>query len=387
MSRPLRIAMLTHSTNPRGGVVHALELAEALTALGHEVVLHAPDSAGKGYFRQPSCEAVAVAVPAEVAMPGMTAMVEQRICDYLRHFARPEARDFDLFHAHDGISGNALATLKERGQIGGFLRTVHHLDSFADRRLAVLQDRSITSAAAWASVSADGQAELRRAYGILAPVVGNGVDRARFTPVNDGTDAALRRRLALGEGPIFLVVGGVEARKNTTRILEAFVQVRAVLPHAQLVIAGGASLLDHWAYRTTFDDALGAAALGSQAVRLVGPIPDAEMPALYRLATTLVFASVREGFGLCVIEAMASATPVVVSSLRPFTDYLDDNDALWCDPLRPASIANAMLASLQPDLRKRLIANGAIVAGRHEWGDVARRHLPLYASLKEPVDA
>ena len=52
MTRPLRIAMLTHSTNPRGGVVHALQLSEALTSLGHDVVLHAPDSKGEGFFRR-----------------------------------------------------------------------------------------------------------------------------------------------------------------------------------------------------------------------------------------------------------------------------------------------------------------------------------------------
>ena len=50
MPRPLRIAMLTHSTNPRGGVVHAMQLSEALTALGHDVTLHAPDPKGSGFF-------------------------------------------------------------------------------------------------------------------------------------------------------------------------------------------------------------------------------------------------------------------------------------------------------------------------------------------------
>ena len=44
MSRPLRIAMLAHSTNPRGGVVHAMQLSEALAALGHEAVLHATNN-------------------------------------------------------------------------------------------------------------------------------------------------------------------------------------------------------------------------------------------------------------------------------------------------------------------------------------------------------
>ena len=62
MSRPLRIAMLAHSTNPRGGVVHAMNISEALTALGTEVILHAPDATRAGFFRAPNCEAVAFPV-------------------------------------------------------------------------------------------------------------------------------------------------------------------------------------------------------------------------------------------------------------------------------------------------------------------------------------
>ena len=50
MSRPLRIAMLTHSTLPRGGVVHAMNLSEALGDLCVETVLHAPDSSGCGFL-------------------------------------------------------------------------------------------------------------------------------------------------------------------------------------------------------------------------------------------------------------------------------------------------------------------------------------------------
>ncbi len=50
----LRIALLTYSTQPRGGVVHAMELAEALDKLGHEVCLFALDK-GNGFFRAMSC--------------------------------------------------------------------------------------------------------------------------------------------------------------------------------------------------------------------------------------------------------------------------------------------------------------------------------------------
>ena len=87
VSRPLRVAMLTHSTLPRGGVVHAMSLSEALEDLGVETVLHAPDSAGCGFFRKPRCEAIAF--PVEPAPRDTADMVEQRIDDYVRWFRRP----------------------------------------------------------------------------------------------------------------------------------------------------------------------------------------------------------------------------------------------------------------------------------------------------------
>lgn len=377
MARPLRIAMLTHSTNPRGGVVHAMELCAALAGLGHKPVLHAPDARGTGFFRIPPCPAEAF--PVAPAAASMTAMVEQRIADYVRHFEAAGADGFDLFHAHDGISGNALATLKARGKIPGFVRTVHHVDSFADPRLVALQARSIREADGWLTVSRTWQAHLAAAFGIAADLCGNGVDTARFRPAPDGREETLRARLGLGPGPVFLSVGGVEARKNSVRILEAFLQLRALRPDIQLVIAGGASLLDHTACQIEFRAILAGG--GAAGVHLTGPLADEDMAPLYRLAHALVFASVKEGFGLCVLEAMACGVPAIVSRIAPFTEYLGDGDALWCDPLRPASIADAMALSLQPDARARFARAGIAVAARHGWPAVARAHLPLYLPL------
>ena len=382
--RPLRIAMLTHSTNPRGGVVHSMQLSEALAALGHEVSLFAPDVKGKGFFRVPGCKAIAF--PVAPAPAEMTAMVEQRIADYVRHFESASARGFDIYHAHDGISGNALAELKRRGLISGFVRTVHHIDQFADPRLMQLQDRSIDGADVFLTVSAKWQ-EVLKERGLASTIVGNGVDTDRFTPTWSGEQTALRDRLNLPPGPIFLAIGGIEARKNTLGILDAFRQLRAVTPDAQLVIAGGASLLDHGAYQDEFRSELALLHDHAAAVHLIGPIADEDMPNLYRLAASLVFPSLKEGFGLVVLEALASGVPVVTSSIAPFTEYLGRDDVLWCDPHHSASIAEAMALALVPPVRERVIQNGLSVATRFSWARVAEAHLAAYASMKEKADA
>ncbi|WP_020177787.1 MSMEG_0565 family glycosyltransferase [Methylopila sp. M107] len=382
MSRPLRVAICCHSINPRGGVAHGLAVGEALTALGHEATVFAPDPKGRGFFRSTACETVAF--PAGKTPPGdVAALVEAGVAAYVAALGAATLKRFDIFHAQDGVSGNALATMKDRGAIKRFARTVHHVDDFRDPRVSAMQHRAIVSADAHFVVSRLWRDQFRLRDGIEATVVGNGVDVGRFKLGPDGREPSLRARLGLKGAPLILSVGGVEGRKNTVRLLEAFAQARRLLPGAQLVIAGGATLLDHSAYTRAFDEALAKLALPGEAVVLTGAIPDADMPALYRLADVLAFPSVTEGFGLAALEAMACGTPVVVSSIAPFTEYLAPDDAAFCDPLSEGSIANALLAALSEPLRGRLAERGPDVAARFGWARVAEAHLPVYRRLLE----
>jgi glycosyltransferase-like protein len=376
----MRVAMLAHSVNPRGGVVHAMSLCEALCDLGVEAVLHAPDAVGRGFFRRTRCESVAF--PVARASETLREMIAQRIDDYVRWFEASGNRDFDLYHAHDGISANALIELKRRGLIEGFVRTVHHIDDFSDRRIAFWQHRSIAEADALMVVSDVWRRRVEAAFGRDAACVGNGVDLARFAPDPDGRERALRLRHKLHGGPILLSLGGVEARKNTLHTLHAFAELLTTNPDALLVIAGGATLLDHSAYQTAFRDALADFGAAADRVRLLGPVADEDMPALYRLADVYLSPSIKEGFGLCVIEALACARPVVVSEIEPFVGYLKPGEAHWCDPSAPSSIAAAMRAALRSDAR-----DGPRAAARFPWSCVAKAHLPVYERIGEPAHA
>jgi glycosyltransferase-like protein len=309
-------------------------------------------------------------------------MVQQRIADYVRHFECPENRRFDVYHAHDGISGNALAVLKSRGLIKGYARTVHHLDAFSDARLGQLDRRSIEHADELFVVSQHWKTQLMIEMSRTATVVGNGVDMSRYSPLPARSDDAVRAKFGLHRGPVLLSVGGIEHRKNSLRILDAFLQVRTVRPSACLLIAGGASLLDHGAYQQEFRARLRSAGTRSHDVIETGIVADDEMPALYRIADVLVFPSLREGYGLAVLEAMASGLPVVTSHVAPFTEYLGPEDVAWCAPDNAGSIADAVLGALVEPLRARLIENGRRVADRHSWRCSASAHLPVYRSLE-----
>jgi len=191
----------------------------------------------------------------------------------------------------------------------------------------------------------------------------------------------LRERLGIdGDGPVVLAVGGIEARKNTLGLLDAFAELVKRHPHARLVIVGGASLLDHDAYAHAFMDRVTKRGL-SQAVRVTGPLDDAEMPALFRCADVLAMVSLREGFGLVVLEALACGTPVVASNIAPFIEYLDNAMCCWATPTDPASIADALERVI--DGRHRTDFNHAVPAllDRMSWQASARKHLDIYSAL------
>jgi glycosyltransferase-like protein len=384
VTRSLRIAMLCHSTNPRGGVAHALAVAESLTVLGHEVVVHAPDPQQRGFPRAARCGTVGV-VAAEAPPGGLAALVGQRIEEYVHHFSSAPPGRWDVLHAHDGMGANALIRLRGAGRIPNFVRTVHHLDAFSDPRVAAWQAASVSAADAVACVSRYWQSCLRAQFGITAPVVGNGVDLTRFDPATGADDVEAGRLYRLNrQRPLILSVGGIEERKNPVRLLQAFLQLRRTHPTARLLVVGGASLLDHGPIRREFLSTLALAGLQPAAdgpVTLTGPVPDAHLAPLLRAADVLAFPSLREGFGLVVLEALACGTPVVTSQIPPFTEYLSEADCRFADPYSVRSIASALAAALDPSARANLRRCGLALARRMGWASCAQRHVELYAGL------
>ncbi len=377
MAEPLAIALLTHSINPRGGVVHVLELGEALQARGHAVTVLAPAMPGQRMFRDTSCRVVLA--PAPPAKASLADTVRDRIAAFTERLEDLLQREcFDVFHAHDGIGGNALADLTAAGDIEGYVRTVHHLETFDDPRVQRWEERSIRDAMQVLCVSRLWCERLRADWGLEAKQVSNGVDVRRFSPRATPGDAAVAMRLGIGGPgrPVVLCVGGIEARKNTRRLLAAFIALRQHLPRAQLVIAGGASLLNHAPEANAFHREAAASGLDigpHQTIVVTGPLADADMPALYRCAHVLAMPSLVEGFGLAALEALACGTAAVVSRIAPFTEHFDDRDVTWADPFDATSIAAALLHAMA-----RPRGEVPAVCHRFDWDASAERHEALY---------
>jgi glycosyltransferase-like protein len=357
----MKIALLSYSTKPRGGVVHTLALAEALAAAGQDVTVWTLGRGGDaGFFRpvDPTVRQVIVSFPD--GPPDET--VGQRV---LRSIAAlRESFDpgpYDIVHAQDCISANAVEHC---------VRTVHHIDHFTTPELVACHEKAITRPYAHICVSAAVAAELAAGWGIKARVIPNGVAYQRFAT----TDPAARARWKARLGRYLLTVGGIEPRKGSMDLLEAYALLRAKHPDVRLVIAGGETLFDYRAYRTQWQNR--AAALDVQPM-ILGTVPDDDLPPLVATAAAFAFPSVKEGFGLAAMEALAAGVPLVVRDLPVLREVFGVAARFAANPQGFACQLDAALT--RPDPHQQAI--GQLLAARHTWAAAARSHLEFYRSI------
>jgi glycosyltransferase involved in cell wall biosynthesis len=249
--------------------------------------------------------------------------------------------------------------------------TVHDLSFERDRSLMPFRDRlifrtvvprSARRAARVLAVSELTKRDLIELYGIekeKVVVTHNGVDPA-FTP--DGPHP--------NSEPYALFVGALQPRKDATTAIEALALVGEQPSRLILVGSdkGGRADAESTARRLGLADR----------VELRGHVPQDELAALYRGAACLVFPSRYEGFGLPVLEAMASGTPVVATTAGALPE-IAGGAAILVDQRNPVALAGGIERAIAD--RERLRAAGLERARRYSWAGTARRTLEAYRSL------
>jgi glycosyltransferase-like protein len=371
------VGLFTYSTLPRGSVVHTAYLADALHTAGCDVTVYALDKERRGFFRP--LRAHLRLVPASATPPSTAELVRVRASELADFLARIGPRH-DVYHAEDCLTANALLDFRARGNRIDVIRTVHHVENFDDRHLARCEERSIREPALCLTVSALVGRDLLRLFGVRAARVGNGVSAERFSQAYERRISACMQEHAIERRPLLLSVGGVEERKNTLRILRAFERLRERHPNARWWILGGATVLDHGAYRAVFDRALQSLSPATRsAVTELGVVADHEVPALFGSADVLVYPSLQEGFGLAALEALAAGLPLVASRRAPFTEFLDDSCATLVDPESHEAIAGGVEAALNTGATRREC--GRARAAAYSWRAVAALHLEYYQRL------
>ncbi|MGD8537835.1 MAG: glycosyltransferase family 1 protein [Candidatus Aminicenantes bacterium] len=201
-----------------------------------------------------------------------------------------------------------------------------------------------------------------------------GIDRSFWRDITREEMERIRLNFHLPSSYL-LFVGAQEPRKNILRLIEALKIVHNQYRKIPLVLAGRAGKdsalvmdriktydLEKWIYMTGYTN-------------------DFELRGLYRSATAFVFPSICEGFGLPLLEAMASGIPIVASEAPALPEICRDA-ALFFDPEHPENIADVIIRVLKnADLREDLVKKGEQRVLDFSWEATAKETLSIYRSL------
>ncbi len=204
-------------------------------------------------------------------------------------------------------------------------------------------------------------------------LIPNGIDLNRFRP--EGPVPALKL-----SRPVVLYVGRMEPRKGFPLLLKAFEEVKRRVPTASLLAVGSGAYLEE--YRRRVPPSL------RQAVHFTGFVPAQNLPAYYRYADVYTSPAVGgETFGIVLLEAMASGTPVVASDIPGYRQVITPGrNGLLVEVRNPSTYAEALVAVLtQPDLAARLREEGLRTARRYAWPEIARQVEQVYGEALQEV--
>ncbi len=345
--------------------------------------------------RQPECEEVEVeGVPHFRCRPERpTKLVWLRDARRVQHLAARVVRlaqargDVQVLHAHSPVLCG-LAALRAGRELG--LPVVYEVRGLWEE---AMRGRSVRYRAARAMETR----VCRRADAVVAlcerlreEFIGRGVEAAKISVVPNGVDlhrfdpAAAppnsRARYGLGAGPVLLYLGALREYEGIGVLLEAFPQIRARRPEAQLLIVGAGEAREQVAARVQ--------ALG-EGVHLLPPVPHAETPALYAAADVVVYPRLSTRATECVtplkpLEAMAMGKAILASQVGGLSELLEEGVTARLFPAGdPKALAEGCLALLaEAGLRERLgEAARAQAERRFDWRVIARTYLEVYARV------
>ncbi len=195
-----------------------------------------------------------------------------------------------------------------------------------------------------------------------------------YEKVPDETKTSIRQRYNLPDNYI-LYVGSLAPRKNTITLIQALGHLPRDM-RIPLVLVGQGSKN----YLTCIHAAIEKAGVKGH-VFFAGAVPDADLPGIYQMANLFVYPSLYEGFGIPILEALFSRTPVITSTGSCFQEA-GGPCSLYTTPGDAKELSHAIQNVLNnPSLAQRMRDNGYEHAlGFHER-KVATRMMNLYTSL------
>jgi glycosyltransferase involved in cell wall biosynthesis len=182
-----------------------------------------------------------------------------------------------------------------------------------------------------------------------------------------------------------LAVSRFDPHKNILTLLYAFKEILKVTPSVHLVLLGGPHTPGYSEKCTKVIDEINR---NEKRVHVISFVEDSDMPSLYACSLMLVYPSLHEGFGLPVLEAMASGTPVVTSNCSSIPEVAG-NAAIYVEPGSVESISTAVVRLLHDKaLQSELIKQGQEQAKKFSWDTMTQETIALYEeALRDATDA
>jgi glycosyltransferase involved in cell wall biosynthesis len=257
-----------------------------------------------------------------------------------------------------------------------FLEHPQYFTRFRAAQLRLTVKRTIQAAARVLTPSEFSRRAILRHYPVderKVIVVPNAVS-STFRPIDrQVAGAAVERKFGI-RGPFVLTVGDLQPRKNHLGLLRAFEDVLRAHPHLphRLVFVGKETWYSKQLHRAVTRSSI------ANRVHFTGFVEDTELVHFYGACELFLFPSFYEGFGLPILEAMASGRAVACSNLTAIPEVADAAAILF-DPNSTTEMARAISdVLLDSELRARLERLGTHRATLFSWEQAARRTLDVY---------
>jgi glycosyltransferase involved in cell wall biosynthesis len=205
---------------------------------------------------------------------------------------------------------------------------------------------------------------------------------AHFGPVTDETELRRIRQTYGIESDYIFSLGSIQPRKNLVRLIEAYKSLRRIRGQSKLpklVIAGKRGWLDREIFRAAAESEF------ARDILFTGYVPDIDLPAFFSGATSFVYPSYFEGFGLPVLEAMQCGTPVIAGD-RTSIPEIAGGAALMFDPFDTVALSQALARIVDDaELRASLRQRGLQRAQKFSWTTTAELTLQVYQQTAQAL--
>jgi len=370
--RILRVAQKVYPDVKGGGPYHVHAMSRDQAAMGHDVtVLTVRQDKSLPHVEERDGYTVVRYDPAATLLGND---ISPGLAQYLH-----SAEDFDVMHAHSHLYfATNLAAVKRF--VGDIPLAITNHGLYSQNAPEWVFDLYLRSVGRWTFDQADivfcyTEEDKRRVQelGVSSriEVVSNGIDTERFTP--EGPES----ELVDSDGPVVLFVGRLVEGKRPGDAVAAVDRVRDEHPDVSLYFCGDGPLrseLEDDAARRGIDDH----------VEFLGHVPYEDVPDIYRSADVLVLPSRAEGVPRTVLEAMASATPVVVSDLPQVAPIATDGGEVV--PVGAVEEFTDRLSNLLDDCKRRTVLGDSgrdQVSSSHDWTDTVDRTTTMLAEFKD----